>query len=168
LATRDAAEAVILSKLNLFRTATARTPNASDTSPTREFSFINRSEIRSFPRSRFVAAENALRNRRNLPGRIKREDRLITKKVSAKRFGKRRRKLARRLIVRTLPNDASKKRRAYMEQPPPFFSTEAIKYISEKGVKHLLVDMPSIDRAFDEGKLSNHRFFGTSRLKAAR
>jgi len=63
------------------------------------------------------------------------------------------------LIIRTLPNDESKKRRAYMENPPPFFSTEAMNYIAEKGVKHLLVDMPSIDRAFDEGKLSNHRIF---------
>ncbi len=63
------------------------------------------------------------------------------------------------LIIRTLPNDESKKVRRYMEQLPPFFSTEAIKYIVEKNVKHLLVDMPSIDRTFDEGKLSNHRIF---------
>jgi len=46
-----------------------------------------------------------------------------------------------------------------MENLPPFFSTEAISYIREKEVKHLLVDMPSIDRTFDEGKLANHRAF---------
>ena len=46
-----------------------------------------------------------------------------------------------------------------MENPAPFFSAEAIKFIAETGVKHLLVDMPSIDRTFDEGKLSNHRIF---------
>ncbi len=63
------------------------------------------------------------------------------------------------LIIRTLPNDASKKTRAYTVNPPPFLSTEAMKYIAARGVKHLLVDMPSIDRAFDEGKLSNHRIF---------
>jgi arylformamidase len=63
------------------------------------------------------------------------------------------------LIIRTLPNDESKKSRAYAENLPPFFSTEAINYIAKKGVKHLLVDMPSIDRAFDKGKLSNHRIF---------
>ena len=63
------------------------------------------------------------------------------------------------LIVRTLPNDKGKKTRRYMKQFPPFFSTEAIKFITEKGVKHLLVDVPSIDRTFDEGKLSNHRIF---------
>lgn len=63
------------------------------------------------------------------------------------------------LIVRTLPNDESKKTRAYMENIPPFFSLEAMRFIVESGVKHLLVDMPSIDRTFDEGKLSNHRIF---------
>ncbi len=63
------------------------------------------------------------------------------------------------LIVRTLPNDESKLTREYLELVPPFFSTEAINFITEIGVKHLLVDMPSIDRIFDEGKLSNHRIF---------
>ncbi len=67
------------------------------------------------------------------------------------------------LIVRTLPNDDSKKTREYLKDRPPFFSTEAMRYIAElgaaPGVKHLLVDMPSIDRMFDEGKLSNHRIF---------
>jgi kynurenine formamidase len=63
------------------------------------------------------------------------------------------------LIVRTLPNDESKKTRAYLDNVPPFFSTEAMRWMVEKGVKHLLVDTPSIDRTFDEGKLSNHRIF---------
>ena len=63
------------------------------------------------------------------------------------------------LIVRTLPNDESKKTRTYLDDVPPFFSTEAMKFIVGKGVRHLLVDLPSIDRIFDEGKLSNHRIF---------
>lgn len=63
------------------------------------------------------------------------------------------------LIVRTLPNEKSKKTRAYLENVPPFFTTEAMRWMVEKGVKHLLVDSPSIDRTFDEGKLSNHRIF---------
>ncbi len=63
------------------------------------------------------------------------------------------------LIIRTLPNDKSKKSRRYMEKLPPFFSTEAMNFIAEKGVEHLLVDMPSIDKTFDEGKLANHRIF---------
>ncbi|MDQ3636050.1 MAG: cyclase family protein [Acidobacteriota bacterium] len=64
------------------------------------------------------------------------------------------------LIVRTLPNDESKLTREYGEENiPPFFSIEAMEFIVELGVKHLLVDLPSIDRIFDDGKLSNHRKF---------
>jgi arylformamidase len=63
------------------------------------------------------------------------------------------------LIIKTLPNDDSKKGRKYMDNPPPFFSLEAMNYIKELGVKHLLVDIPSVDRAFDEGKLSAHHIY---------
>ena len=63
------------------------------------------------------------------------------------------------LIVRTLPNDQSKLTKTYLKEIPPFFSDEAMRFIAESGVKHLLVDTPSIDRIFDEGKLSNHRIF---------
>jgi kynurenine formamidase len=63
------------------------------------------------------------------------------------------------LIIRTTPNDESKKTRRYMQNPPPFFSNDAQEFIVETGFKHLLTDLPSIDRMFDEGKLSNHRIF---------
>jgi kynurenine formamidase len=63
------------------------------------------------------------------------------------------------LIIRTLPNDDNKLTRQYNDAIPPFFSTEAMEYIAGLGVKHLLVDLPSIDRLYDEGKLSNHRIF---------
>lgn len=63
------------------------------------------------------------------------------------------------LVIRTLPNDESKKSRDYMQVAPPFFSHEAMQYLVALGVQHLLVDFPSIDRLFDEGQLSNHRIF---------
>lgn len=64
------------------------------------------------------------------------------------------------LIIRTLPNDENKLTQQYGEEYiPPFFSNEALEFIVESGIKHLLVDLPSIDRIFDEGKLSNHRKF---------
>ncbi len=63
------------------------------------------------------------------------------------------------LIIRTLPNDSSKKSRDYSIEKPPFFSLEAMKFIVELGVKHLLVDVPSLERLHDEGKLANHRIF---------
>ncbi len=63
------------------------------------------------------------------------------------------------LIVRTIPNSDSKLEKKYGDYVPPFFSSEAMDLIVEIGVKHLLVDLPSIDRIFDGGKLSNHRKF---------
>lgn len=64
------------------------------------------------------------------------------------------------LIIRTLPNDESKLTRNYTgDNISPYFTTDAIRYIVELGCRHLLVDLPSIDRLFDEGRLSNHRIF---------
>lgn len=64
------------------------------------------------------------------------------------------------LIVRTLPNDVSKLSRMYDDENiPPYFTEDAMRLIVERGIKHLLVDVPSIDRLFDEGKLTNHRIF---------
>ncbi|MEQ1643015.1 MAG: cyclase family protein [Pyrinomonadaceae bacterium] len=64
------------------------------------------------------------------------------------------------LIIRTLPNSDSKQSQAYGgDNIPPYFTAEAMRYIGECGFKHLLVDLPSIDRMFDEGKLENHRIF---------
>ncbi len=63
------------------------------------------------------------------------------------------------LIVRTLPNDSEKSRRNYLQIPPPFFSCEAMQFINQLPVQHLLVDVPSVDRMFDEGRMTNHRQF---------
>jgi len=64
------------------------------------------------------------------------------------------------LIVRTLPNDDSKLTRTYDHgNVPPYFTAEAMEYIVECGFKHLLVDLPSIDRLHDQGKLICHRIF---------
>ena len=64
------------------------------------------------------------------------------------------------LIVRTRPNPIEKRARVYsVENVPPFFTIEAIEYINRLGLKHLLVDIPSIDRMYDEGKLTNHHLF---------
>jgi hypothetical protein len=63
------------------------------------------------------------------------------------------------LIIRTLPNDDSKKSRRYMENPPAFFSMDAMEYIVSLGAEHLLTDLPSLDRTFDEGKLTSHHIY---------
>lgn len=63
------------------------------------------------------------------------------------------------LVVRTLPNDDSKLSRSYTDSSVPFFSNDAMRLVNELGFRHLLVDLPSVDRLSDEGKLSNHRIF---------
>jgi arylformamidase len=64
------------------------------------------------------------------------------------------------LIIRTLRNDDAKLTRRYDgDVMPPYFTTEALEYVVECGFRHMLVDLPSIDRLYDKGKLSNHRIF---------
>ncbi|QOL24490.1 cyclase family protein [Thalassotalea sp. LPB0316] len=64
------------------------------------------------------------------------------------------------LVIRTLDNPVSKKHLAYCEQTPnAFFTTQAIRYLFERGVNHLVVDMPSIDKMNDDGLLNNHHIF---------
>jgi kynurenine formamidase len=52
-----------------------------------------------------------------------------------------------------------------MQHKPPFFSIEAMEYIVSLGVTHLLVDIPSVDRLFDDGNLTAHNIFWDTKLK---
>ena len=62
--------------------------------------------------------------------------------------------------ISTLPNNATKKAIEYGDQHrPPYFSADAMHYLVERGVQHLLVDIPSIDKMHDEGRLTNHHIF---------
>lgn len=64
------------------------------------------------------------------------------------------------LIIRTHPNDRDKTSRNYDNLAcPPYFSAAAMQVIVELGVNHLLVDLPSVDRAHDGGVLIAHRVF---------
>ncbi len=63
------------------------------------------------------------------------------------------------VIIRTLPNTSEKKQRDYMEKNPAFFSIQAMEYLHARNVMHLITDLPSVDRLFDEGKLAAHRIF---------
>ncbi|MGB0918379.1 MAG: cyclase family protein, partial [Flavobacteriales bacterium] len=63
------------------------------------------------------------------------------------------------VIIRTLPNTANKLSKVYSGQNPPYLHHEAIAYLVQNGCKHLVLDVPSIDRESDEGKLLGHRAF---------
>ncbi len=60
------------------------------------------------------------------------------------------------LIVRTLPNDDSKCSRQWSGNNPPYFAAAALGMLRERGVEHLLTDLPSVDREQDEGALAGH------------
>jgi len=67
----------------------------------------------------------------------------------------------RALVIRTLPNEPAKRTRDYTDITPPYLTREAAQYLVERGIEHLVVDLPSIDRAHDDGRLTAHRvFFG--------
>ena len=63
------------------------------------------------------------------------------------------------LIIRTLPNLEIKKHKNYSNTNPPYLSEEAAIFIRESGIQHLLIDLPSVDRENDEGKLLAHKAF---------
>ena len=70
----------------------------------------------------------------------------------------------RALVIRTLPNGPDKQSRDYSELTPPYLSREAAEWLVARGIEHLVVDLPSIDRSHDEGRLTAHRiFFGLPR-----
>jgi arylformamidase len=63
------------------------------------------------------------------------------------------------LIIRTLPNDDTKCTRQYSGSNPPYLHAEAVQYIVDCGVQHLLLDLPSVDREEDGGALAAHKAF---------
>lgn len=64
------------------------------------------------------------------------------------------------LCIRTLPNDACAKRRAkYSGTNPPFVTQSAMAWALAHGVRHVLVDLPSVDKEDDGGHLVAHRTF---------
>lgn len=74
----------------------------------------------------------------------------------------------RALVIRTLPNETAKRVRDYTDIAPPYLTREAARYVVEHGIEHLVVDLPSIDRSHDEGRLIAHRvFFGLVPGKSA-
>lgn len=63
------------------------------------------------------------------------------------------------IIIRTLPNLIEKKSKNYSHTNPPYLHEEAATFIREKGIQHLLIDLPSVDKEKDEGKLLAHKAF---------
>ena len=63
------------------------------------------------------------------------------------------------IVIRTLPNEVAKKSFKYSNTNPPYLSEEAALFLRESGIQHLLIDLPSVDKEKDGGKLLAHKAF---------
>ncbi len=63
------------------------------------------------------------------------------------------------IIIRTLPNNSEKKQKHWSDTNWPFLHEKAALFLRKIGVKHLLIDLPSVDKERDEGKLLAHKGF---------
>ena len=84
------------------------------------------------------------------------EDLIISEKQLRYAIGNKKREA---VIIRTLPNTKEKLNRQYANTNPPFLSEAAAIYLRNKGVKHLLIDLPSVDKEKDNGNLLAHKAF---------
>jgi kynurenine formamidase len=63
------------------------------------------------------------------------------------------------IVIRTLPNNSEKKSKHWSDTNWPFLHENAALFLRKIGVKHLLIDLPSVDKERDEGKLLAHKAF---------
>lgn len=63
------------------------------------------------------------------------------------------------LIIRSVPNSVEKRNKNYSGQNPCYLSAELCEKIRIMGYKHLLIDLPSVDREEDAGALAAHKSF---------
>ncbi len=100
------------------------------------------------------------------PEKLK-DDFVISKKQLQFNLGNKKRDA---VVIRTLPNTKEKLVAQYSHTNPPYLLQEAASYLRDKGIKHLLIDLPSIDKEKDECFLLAHNAFwntkGVTRLDA--
>lgn len=84
------------------------------------------------------------------------DDKMVTREQLQKQIGSQKPEA---LLIRTFPNDDSKKSKNYSGTNPPYIHHEAAAFVCELGIKQLLIDLPSMDREDDGGQLLAHRAF---------
>ena len=89
-------------------------------------------------------------------------DFVISKKLLQFALGNKKRDA---IIIRTMPNTKEKLSRQYSNTNPTYLLEDAAIYLKETGVKHLLVDVPSVDKEKDGGKLLAHNAFWNTKGK---
>lgn len=63
------------------------------------------------------------------------------------------------VIIRTLPNNHNKRLKKYSGTNPAYLDPKIAEHLNKINVKHLLVDIPSLDKEVDGGELLAHRAF---------
>ncbi len=63
------------------------------------------------------------------------------------------------VILRTIDNSEAKLSLNWSNSNPPYLEEAAALYLAELKIQHLLIDLPSVDKEVDEGKLLAHRAF---------
>ena len=86
---------------------------------------------------------------------VEAENNIITKKSVEKLFYL----SSESIVIRTLPNDPAKRTKKYSGNNPIYLDAGLCKWLREKNVKHLLIDLPSVDPEKDGGELAAHRAF---------
>ncbi len=90
------------------------------------------------------------------------EDFVISKKQVQFALGNKKRDA---IVIRTIPNTKEKLSMQYSNTNPTYLLEEAAIYLKEKGIKHLLIDLPSVDKEKDEGQLLAHNAFWNTKGK---
>jgi kynurenine formamidase len=118
---------------------------------TRDFYSINQSLKQFFFLAELVSIEPEIRG----------EDLVITKSQIEKALGPSTSLsgTSEAIIIRTLPNLEAKKHLKYSNTNPPYLDEAAARFIRESGVQHLLIDLPSVDKEHDDGRLLAHKAF---------
>lgn len=84
------------------------------------------------------------------------DDFVISKKQVQTALGNKKRDA---VVLRTIPNTKEKLSRQYSHTNPTYLLEEVAIYLKKKGIKHLLVDLPSVDKEKDDGELLAHNAF---------
>lgn len=112
----------------------------------REFYSINQTLKTFFFFTKLISVESETRG----------EDKLISEAILREKIQP---NATEALIIRTLPNFREKQTKKYSHTNWPYLSEEAAVYLRNSGVKHLLIDLPSVDKEKDGGKLLAHKAF---------
>ncbi len=112
----------------------------------REFYSINQTLKTFFFFSKLISVEPEIRGDDRVISEAILRDKIQTKHTEA-------------LIIRTLPNFREKQTKKYSHSNWPYLSEEAAIFLRNSGVKHLLIDLPSVDKEKDGGKLLAHKAF---------